>query len=300
MKQDPSRGWLGHISRSRAVKRKTAVILLIIIAASAVVAAAGLVLWATHVPLERKFQIGEAKRLGLPVEKTVDLPFGRKIELVLIPAGEFLMGSAAGDPGAEAEEMPRHRVRISKPFYMGKYEVTQDQYAAVMRANPSFFGKDVRCPVDSVSWDDARTFCEKANRGLRLPTEAEWEYACRAGSDSLFGVTDEPSELLLWAWFKDTSGGRTHVVGERQANDWGLHDMLGNVMEWCSDWFAPYDLSPAAVTVDPRGPAEGDKKTLRGGAFNSEWPILRCGNRSSPSPDGHSYNFGFRVVQDIQ
>ena len=280
------------------MKRHSAIVALVLIAAAACLAATAIFIWALYVPPSRRYQEREARRLGLPIERPVDLPFGRRIEMVFIPAGEFLMGGAEGEPEHKPDESPKHRVRISKPFYMSACEVTQDQYLAVLRREPSRFAADPRNPVDSVSWDDAQAFCRRAGHGFRLPTEAEWEYACRAGSTSLFGVAAEPGYLLTWAWFRDNSGDRPHPVGGKRANAWGLYDMLGNVWEWCQDRYGPYEPNPS-VAVDPAGPQAGELRVHRGGAFNSDWTICRCANRSATHGDSRSDNFGFRVVTDI-
>jgi formylglycine-generating enzyme required for sulfatase activity len=187
---------------------------------------------------------------------------GVSMEFVTIPAGEFQMGSESGD----RDERPAHQVRITKAFEMGNYEVTQAQWEAVMGNNPSHF-KGADRPVDSVSWEDAQEFLSKLNARnddyrYRLPTEAEWEFAARAGT-----TADNAGHLDSVAWYSSNSGGQTHSVGEKQANGWGLYDMLGNVGEWCQDWYDEnyYRNSPA---VDPRGPSSGSLRVLRGGSWN--------------------------------
>ncbi|MCL2122613.1 MAG: formylglycine-generating enzyme family protein, partial [Desulfovibrionaceae bacterium] len=159
------------------------------------------------------------------------------IKFVLIPAGSFLMGSDA----RALNEKPPHRVHISKPFYLGKFEVTQEQWQAVMGNNPSRF-KGPDNPVEGVSWEDVREFIQRLNekeghRRYRLPTEAEWEYAARGGTSSRWSFGDDAGLLDQYAWYKDNSEDTTHPVGQKKSNPWGLHDMHGNVFEWVQDWY---------------------------------------------------------------
>jgi len=171
------------------------------------------------------------------------------MKLVYIPAGVFDMGSADGD----SDEKPVHKVQITKGFYMGQYEVTQAQYESVMGSNPSYF-KGENNPVEEVSWEEAVAFCKKLssreNKTYRLPTEAEWEYACRAGSTTKYCFGDSESQLGDYAWNDKNSNFSTHPVGQKQQNNWGLYDMHGNVYEWCQDWYGEnyYSGSPA---IDP-------------------------------------------------
>jgi formylglycine-generating enzyme required for sulfatase activity len=178
---------------------------------------------------------------------------------VWIPAGTFIMGSPDSDPDARGNEKPAHRVTISKPFYIGKYPVTQAQWEAVMGENPSRFKGDLNRPVEQVSWDDVQAFIRKINERestfpCRLPTEAEWEYACRAGTTARYSFGDDERQLGDYAWYDENAGGKTHPVGQRKPNAWGLYDMHGNVWEWMQDRYGDY---PSGAVTDPAGPDPG-------------------------------------------
>jgi formylglycine-generating enzyme required for sulfatase activity len=225
------------------------------------------------------------------------------MKLVLIPAGEFLMGSPDSDSDAQSNEKPQHRVQISRPFYLGVYEVTQAEYEKVMGTNPSQFKEcGPRGPVEIVSWDDAQVFCQKlsaladeqaAGWRYRLPTEAEWEYACRAGSTSRFSCGDDYSWLDNYAWSITNSGSKTHPVGEKKPNAWGLYDMHGNVWEWCLDWRSDYT---PGEQKDPCGPLSGPFKVLRGGSWQSPKALCRSATRHSASRYESDATIGFRVA----
>ena len=222
------------------------------------------------------------------------------MRLVPIPAGTFMMGSP--------KEENRHEVTLTKDFYLGMTQVTQAQYEKVIGKNPSEFqgdevsGRDSsEFPVEWVSWEDAFKFCEKlsslpdekaADRVYRLPTEAEWEYACRAGSSTAFFFGDDEESLSDYAWYYRNSGEHPHPVALKKPNAWGLYDMHGNVHEWCSDWFA-YHYPKGAVS-DPAGPREGSSRVLRGGSWGvgalSCWSSSRSGSLFRPHENG------FRVV----
>lgn len=211
----------------------------------------------------------------------------RGIEMVYIPPGRFMMGLN-----------PAHEVKISYSFYMGKYEVTQAQWKAVMSSNPSFFVEcGDTCPVEQVLWNDAQDFIGKLNEAndgytYRLPSEAEWEYACRAGTTGDF-YSEDVDDI---GWYDGNSGRRTHAVGGKQPNAFGLYDMSGNVWEWCKDWYhLNYDGAPTDGRAWSSGGSDFDR-VLRGGSVNNESSHSRSVIRFYRSPDFHSYSIGFRVV----
>jgi formylglycine-generating enzyme required for sulfatase activity/serine/threonine protein kinase len=224
------------------------------------------------------------------------------MQLTLIPGGEFLMGSPDSDRDAGGDEKPQHRVQITQPFYLGTYEVTQTEYERVMGTNPSQFKRMVPpVPVEMVSWGDAQTFCQKlsslaeeraAGRVYRLPTEAEWEYACRAGSASRFCFGDDSTSLRDSAWLPGVYA--TDPVGQRKPNAWGLHDMHGNVWEWCQDRYGPYEV---ASSSDPPGPSSGPSRVGRGGAWGSGSGSCRSASRYGFAPTNRSPVLGFRVAR---
>lgn len=215
---------------------------------------------------------------------------GVKIDFVSVPAGNFQMGSDKYD-----DEKPMHRVTISKRFFMGRYEITQAQWQAIMGSNPSMF-RGNSLPVENVSWNDAQSFIQRLNQlndgfNYRLPTEAEWEYACRAGTTGEYA-----GDLDSMAWDGLNSGQRTHQVGVKESNAFGLYDMHGNVWEWCEDWYDKnyYQNSPS---VDPQGPSRGRERVTRGGSWVENANGPRSAGRSSQPPDYHTYGIvGFRVV----
>ena len=232
-----------------------------------------------------------------PADQTLDLGPGVTMKLVLIPAGGFRW--AGSDEGGS----PGGQVVISRPFYMAATEVTQAQYRAVTgRGAGAFRGADR--PVENVSWSDAAAFCKRlsksAGRTVRLPTEAEWEYACRAGGEgrSRFGAS--AAKLDAVAWHAGNSGKQTHPVAGRKANAWGLHDMHGNVWEWCGDWYEPR-RGPRAAGVDPTGPDAGLARVVRGGSWFSQFFPRgpRFVDRGEVRPDERSSHVGFRVVVEV-
>jgi formylglycine-generating enzyme required for sulfatase activity/outer membrane protein assembly factor BamB len=246
------------------------------------------------------------------------------MKLVRIPAGEFLMGSRRDGKNARADEKPQHRVHITKPFFIGMYEVTQQEYQRVMGTNPSFFahtgpGKDKvagrkpgRFPVEQVSWYDAVEFCrrlsaraaeKRAARVYRLPTEAEWEYTCRAGTTTPFHYGDALSSMQANFNGKDPYGKaargpfllRSTEVGSYRPSPFGLYDLHGNVWEWCADWYGAtyYQESPVK---DPAGPRSGTARVIRGGGWRTEGSGCRSSYRNADMPTGRYYVTGFRVV----
>ncbi len=225
------------------------------------------------------------------------------MELILLPAGTFSMGGDWDAEQADENELPKHDVTLGKPFYMGKFAVTQSQWKAVMGGNPSAFNRADH-PVETVSHDDAAAFLKQLNtmeatHTYRLPTEAEWEYAARAGSRSTYAFGPETRRLAEFAWYQPNSGGGTHPVGQLTPNDWGLCDMHGNVHEWCADW---YQRDYYAVSPDrqPAGPRKGVARVLRGGDWGSDAWYCRCAIRSLSSPQRRSPRVGFRVVKDVE
>jgi formylglycine-generating enzyme required for sulfatase activity len=236
------------------------------------------------------------------------------MEFVLIPAGEFVMGSPEAErEAALAEEKdgwakdriptegPQHKVKISRPFYLGKYEVTQAQWQAVMGNNPSQFQGSMN-PVEKVSWDEVQQFLAKLNAAFErkgmlfgLPTEAGWEYACRAGTTTAFCFGDNAALLNDYGWSNANAGGKTHPVGQGKPNAWGLFDMHGNVWEWCSDWHAK-DYYAQSPPVDPVGPPGGSYRVSRGGAWSNAPGPCRAAFRYSDRPGFRGGHLGFRAA----
>ena len=215
------------------------------------------------------------------------------MEFVWVPAGEFLMGSTSEE--SFDWERPLTRVRISQGFFLGKYEVTQAEWRAEMGTNPAQFSScGPNCPVERVSWDDVQEFIRNLNAAVgeeryRLPTEAEWEYAARAGTSG-----DRYGNLDAIAWYEDNSGRRTHPVGQKEPNAWGLYDMLGNVWEWVGDWYGDY---PGGSVTDPRGPRSGSYRVVRGGSWFVGAGGCRASGRGNASPGIRARNLGFRLLR---
>ena len=208
----------------------------------------------------------------LPKELAFDLGGGVKLEMVLIPPGEFMMGSPDSDRAASPREKPQHRVRITKPFYMGKYPVTQEQWQAMMGENPAHF-KGPKNPVETVSWDECLQFLRRLNEKVgggkfQFPTEAQWEYACRAGSTTHYCFGDDDARFGEYGWYSGNSGGKSHPVGEKKPNAWGLYDMHGNVWQWVGDWY-DHDYYAHSPVDDPTGPATGTTRLSHGGCWAS-------------------------------
>jgi formylglycine-generating enzyme required for sulfatase activity len=226
------------------------------------------------------------------------------MKLVLIPAGTFTMGSPASEKDRYDNET-QHQVTLTKPFYMGRTEVTQGQWKKVM-GTELWKGKEHvqegdDYPAVNVSWDDAEEFCKKLSamegKVYRLPTEAEWEFACRGGTKTAFCFGNDEAELGKYAWFDgntwDIDEDYAHRLAQKLANPFGLHDMHGNAWEWCSDW---YDAYPSTPLTDPRGPNSGDNRVLRGGSWKLGPYRVRCARREDGPPDYRYHLHGFRLV----
>lgn len=224
------------------------------------------------------------------------------IQFKLINAGVFFQGSPPQEANRQADEGPRHPVEISEAFYLGTFEVTQEQWQAVMGYNPAIFSalpSSGRRPVESVSWKECQDFIAELNRlgqgTFRLPTEAEWEYACRAGSQTAYywGEDMAANGQSDYAWANSRSMAMTQPAGQKKPNAWGLYDMAGNVWEWCSDWYGPY---PSEKVTDPKGPASGKMKVFRGGSWYDFFESHRSANRHKHAPDEKYTAIGFRLV----
>ncbi len=266
---------------------------------------------------EEKFeiQIGETREIVRRMDRQIDLverllvesgtsvrvvhgDFTNSIgmELVWCPPGTFWMGSPEDEAG-HYEDETLHQVTLTRGFWIGRHPVTQSQWEEVMGGNPSYFeesGSDA--PVERVSWDDAQVFCralsQRDGREYRLPTEAEWEYACRAGSTGAWCFGDDEEKLGDYAWNDENIEEQTHPVGQKKPNAWGIHDMHGNVWEWCQDWDGAY---PEGPTTDPVGPEVGSRRVSRGGWF-IDAVYCRSATRNGFYP-GLRINFmGFRVA----
>jgi len=225
--------------------------------------------------------------------------------MVSIPAGDFWRGCSKGDKDCDTYEQPARKVTVA-PFAIDKYEITVADYRKCVKAGKCSvqgFNVDERCnwglnrdnnPINCVDWYQARAYCQWA--GKRLPTEAEWEKAARAGSTTAYSFGNDPNQLKEYAWYAANSGGETHPVGQLKPNVWGLYDMLGNVYEWVQDLFAEdyYQHSPGQ---DPKGPLSGDGNVLRGGAWDSVPKQLRTEARLNYGPGTHYTDFGFRCAR---
>lgn len=236
------------------------------------------------------------------------LPGGVPLTLLRIPGGTFMMGAYAGERGAEADEAPQHEVTLHD-YYLGKYEVTQEQFQAVMGSNPSQFSAcGGTCPVERVTWHEAASFVTALNQlfgttGFRLPTEAEWERAARAGTTTRFSygdVLDCDDQCGACTahdqsmWWCGNSGNQTHPIGQKQPNAYDLYDMHGDVWEWVNDWYGTYPSSPQ---TDPPGPPTGSLRVHRGGSWVNYVTGCRSADRGSNSPDLRNQAIGFRVAR---
>ena len=234
-------------------------------------------------------------------EQTFSLPGGASMEFVRIEPGTFQMGAPSSESGRWDDEGPVHEVEISRGFWLGKYEVTQGEWEAVVGSNPSSYTGNARRPVEMVSWNDVHEFIGRLNDAAgdslyRLPSEAEWEYACRAGTSTRWSFGDDESRLGDYAWYDCNDGCNTKAVGGKLPNAWGLYDMQGNVWEWVQDWFewGYYNTSPR---VDPPGPTSGAHRVGRGGSFAYTARHLRVANRIDASPDYRDDVAGFRLLR---
>jgi formylglycine-generating enzyme required for sulfatase activity len=235
---------------------------------------------------------------GLPW-RVVDRSTG--IEMLLVPPGTFQMGCVMGTNinGCPWTELPTHQVTITNAYYLGRYEVTQGQWESVVGSNPSHFrgqSDSASRPVESVRWDSAQIFLALA--GMRLPTEAEWEFACRAGTDTPYYNNSSDENLAgTIAWiFTGTGNSATHPVGQKPANGFGLHDMLGNVAEWVSDWWTAYAPNPQ---IDPTGAVYGERRIVRGGSYNDPAFVVTSSYRSNGVQATLSESYiGFRVARN--
>ncbi len=255
----------------------------------------------------------------LPKPGTVDLGSGVKMEFVLIPKGKFKMGSPKDEkdrnPFENGFDEAQHEVEITKSFYLAKYPVTQEQYAAIAGMNPSVFsatgGRNAQVeglntkpfPVENVTWNDAKAYCvdltkrDKQGRTFRLPTEAEWEYACRAGTQTVYFFGDDPQRLGDYAWYQDNANGRPHPVGEKKPNTWGLYDMHGNVWQWCEDYYGPYE---GLNDKDPLRSSKHseDLRVVRGSSWIYQAQDCRAAIRRWNVPGDRFNEIGFRVAFD--
>ncbi|MEX2380891.1 MAG: formylglycine-generating enzyme family protein [Opitutales bacterium] len=243
-------------------------------------------------------------------------------QMVSIQAGSFILGSPSEESGRSRTEGPRTRVVLSQGFWIARYPVTQQEYSEIMNANPSYFTGDLQRPVESVTWEEAMTCCElltqrerarrniPENHSYRLPTEAEWEYAARAGSDAPYSYGGDPKHenLNRYAWYYENSGRAeegakeisrrtTQPVGQKQPNSWGLHDVHGNVWEWCQDRWSAFH--PGGALCDPQGPENGSFRVRRGGSWISQAQDCRSAARGVLHPSSSHALLGFRVVLAI-
>ena len=240
-------------------------------------------------------------------ELSVALPGGLAMDFVWIESGIFAMGAAPGEPGRTSDEGPIHQMEINTGFYLGKYEITQQQWMAVMGTRP-WLGEvyalnSARCPAAMISWLDVQEFIGRLNDAAgdslyRLPSEAEWEYACRAGTTTRWSCGNVADQLTEYAWLYENAwrqdSAYAHEVGTRLSNPWGLYDMHGNVWEWCNDWFEFY---PGSTQAEPGGRLSMGRRTMRGGGFGNEARHLRSADRGASDPELRSYDLGARLVR---
>ena len=234
--------------------------------------------------------VANSDNISIPVKD------GISIDMVRVEAGTFKMGATAEMKNPWVLEKPTHKVTLTNDYYIGKYEVTQALWQAVMGSNPSYFKGD-NLPVEQVSWNDCQEFLSKLNRitgkTFRLPTEAEWEYAARGGKKSRGCQYSGSNNLSDVAWYWDNSGSKTHAVGSKQSNELGIYDMSGNVWEWCQDWHGRYSKSSQ---TNPTGATSGSGRVSRGGCWIGDAGLCRSSYRSDDAPDDRNSDLGFRLV----
>jgi predicted Zn finger-like uncharacterized protein len=224
---------------------------------------------------------------------------GVRFELIWVPPGELWMGSRDGEEGSRDDERPRHRVRLTRGFWLGKTPVTQGQWTAVMGTNPSdFTNVGLDGPVEQVSWEDCQELVQALRRaagcGWRLTTEAEWEYACRAGAETAWCFGGEEGKLAQYGWYDANAGYTTHPVGRLKSNAWGIYDMHGNVWEWVQDWNGAYS---AGDKTDPSGPSSGSFRCYRGGSWLESACCCRSAYRCSFVPGIRFNVLGVRLAR---
>lgn len=256
----------------------------------------------TSTPTKTSTPLLPSQFTGKTITISLNLPSGAKsLDMVLIPAGTFMMGSPDNEQDREENEVPQHQVTITKPFYMGKYEVTQAQWEAVMNSDVLAFWRGKNLPVEYVSWNDCHQFIQKMNQlgqgTFRLPTEAEWEYACRAGTTTRYywGNDSNYRQITQFAWFDNNAGYQPHEVGTKLPNAWNLFDMSGNVYEWCQDRYGNYTSN---TQVDPTGSSSGSIHVIRGGYWLGDAESCRSGFRDYKNKDSGQTGNGFRLVKN--
>ena len=250
------------------------------------------------VPEQQKYaqayQAWYARTTGYPVEKELTAA-GVVFVLRLMPPGRFVMGSPEQEVGRLKDE-PQHRVVLPEPFYIGKYEVTQAQWLAIMGNNPAAFrDSGLLAPVEQVSWTDCQEFCQKTS--LQLASEAQWEYACRAGVTTAYWFGDNAALLDRYAWFDENAGGFAHSVGQKPGNAWGCFDLHGNVWEWCQEWKGDY---PAEEVIAPSGPTTGTTRVRRGCSWKRGAALCRSASRHGNPVERRSDCMGLRICVKIQ
>ena len=251
--------------------------------------------------------LGTAESQDPDTVLTVTIPNGEFMRFAWIQPGDFLMGSGEDDVPQGSDELPPHEVTLTTGFYMGIFEITQGQWRAVMGTNPWRYERyvvgEVKAPAVYISWDDVQDFISKLNKWegaevYRLPTEAEWEYAARGFTSSLWHFGDSPNSLHLYAWYWTNAWNRgeayAHAVGSKLPNALGLYDTHGNVWEWVQDWYGPYS---GETVSNPQSPLKGTRKVLRGGGFVSPFFETRSAVRSAERPDARFSDIGARLVR---